>query len=822
MKEGVLTGKQSDRDLSQDRRNVAKHAEREFSCERRSSVKDGGLSGTKSDKDLSIDRRNSVGKSPTERSVVKDGVLSGKTEAWVDSDADRSLHRSNNPGGGGGGAAPQRKVNSSPSASAFRASISGILPKRDRDKEKVIPKAMVEPAAEIERTPSPSRRPDPSQAAKEDETDDDVDSDAESESEITHHGSGSGVPPEMRQAVFQKPLKKRRGKRVSICIAKCRSSLCVVRLASERLHWRDVERDTSDVSVVWLEHTDSRSTISPYQVVSKIEGMLSACRKAELAASLRAMQESYPTDYAFCPRTWILSASVPEEALDLERTMAQKRGWTYICKPTAGSQGKGVRLVKHFNELRGPLKDAFGDGTDGCHRRLHDFVVQRYVSKPLLIDGFKFDCRCYVVVTSVVPLRGYLFEEGLARFCTTKYRLPKGRNLSNACMHLTNFAVNKHSDKFSTARSHDEGSKRSMSSVFARIEADGGPTVKQLWGEIRVIAERTLLAIRPSLVEHFAQGEHGALHPAGPKGFHVLGFDVMFNQSFQPFLLELNANSSMSIVQPAATPEEHDADAGAGVTANQISELDLAVKEELICQTLLVVDPLPHGVAMRGKAAWMAELPPGRHVSSGVCPPVDEPLPLGDDGVPVHENCLLRKPRVDHPSRCPAMAPLEFDCHASATYVYAHLLAYRVWRHFAFTPSGNLPLKQGQPPRKYTGLGRAQFRRLCDAVGLVHGAGTAIYCWQNRAASDLFFQRALRDGSSEKGICSSGVGSTGVAASAAHGTGGAGLDFPCFVRRVVFPIGETLAATGKDRNYTPTRADGIESFVERVLLHIEL
>lgn len=47
----------------------------------------------------------------------------------------------------------------------------------------------------------------------------------------------------------------------------------------------------------------------------------------------------------------------------------------------------------------------------------------RYLHKPYLISGSKFDLRIYVYVTSYDPLRIYLFSDGLVRFASCKYVL---------------------------------------------------------------------------------------------------------------------------------------------------------------------------------------------------------------------------------------------------------------------------------------------------------------------------------------------------------------------------------------------------------------
>ena len=72
------------------------------------------------------------------------------------------------------------------------------------------------------------------------------------------------------------------------------------------------------------------------------------------------------------------------------------------------------------------------------------FIVQEYVDKPFLLDGYKFDLRIYVLVTSCDPLRVFIFNDGLVRMSTEKYLPPHENNLVSltlvyftAARHLT-------------------------------------------------------------------------------------------------------------------------------------------------------------------------------------------------------------------------------------------------------------------------------------------------------------------------------------------------------------------------------------------------
>ena len=95
-------------------------------------------------------------------------------------------------------------------------------------------------------------------------------------------------------------------------------------------------------------------------------------------------------------------------------------------KPIGKSRGRGIKVINNLAEL---------NYTD-------NIVVQRYIANPMLIDGYKFDLRVYVLVTNFHPLEAFVYREGFARLSTEKYNMDAS-HIKNTFVHLTNFSVNR-------------------------------------------------------------------------------------------------------------------------------------------------------------------------------------------------------------------------------------------------------------------------------------------------------------------------------------------------------------------------------------------
>uniref|UniRef100_G1NDW0 Tubulin tyrosine ligase like 6 n=1 Tax=Meleagris gallopavo TaxID=9103 RepID=G1NDW0_MELGA len=304
--------------------------------------------------------------------------------------------------------------------------------------------------------------------------------------------------------------------------------------------------ENEDWTVYWTDYSVSLERVMEmkrFQKINHFPGMIEICRKDLLARNLNRMLKLFPKEYNIFPRTW----SLPADYGDFQAYRRRRKNRTFICKPDSGCQGRGIFITRNPEEIK-----------HGEH-----MICQQYISKPFLIDGFKFDMRIYVLVTSCDPLRIFVYKEGLARFATMRYIDPRRRNLGDTCMHLTNYAINKRNANF--VQDDTMGSKRKLSTLNAWM-VDNSYNTTKLWEDIEDIIIKTLISAHP-VVKHNYQSCFPN-HTTSCACFEILGFDILLDRNLKPWLLEVNHS-------PSFTTDSH---------------LDHEVKDALLFDTINLIN----------------------------------------------------------------------------------------------------------------------------------------------------------------------------------------------------------------------------------------
>ena len=372
----------------------------------------------------------------------------------------------------------------------------------------------------------------------------------------------------------------------------------VIKRSAVSLGWKVIGEGASEKAkrnchVVWVDRSFANDklflSIQPWQRINHFPGMTNICRKARLAQSLEIMKKEFPREFSFFPTTYVLPQSFP-----IFKTLFSSNGrskGTYIIKPDGSAQGKGIFLTRRLEDVE--------NLSTMC-------VAQQYLRNPLLIDKKKFDLRIYVLVTSCAPLRVYLFRDGLVRICTEEYKRPNTSNMDDRCMHLTNYSVNKRSDKYERdergAAPTNQGSKRSISWMLDWLsDKKGAAAANKMWSKIGDICTMTIISILPTLQREYAsvfqkkgsmqsptsnpEEKTNGCHAAKPpeketnvmgksRCFEILGFDIMIDNDLRPSLIEVNHLPSWGTDSPI------DEDVKSRVITQALSAMNINVQDK--------------------------------------------------------------------------------------------------------------------------------------------------------------------------------------------------------------------------------------------------
>ncbi|XP_054828011.1 probable tubulin polyglutamylase TTLL2 [Eublepharis macularius] len=290
------------------------------------------------------------------------------------------------------------------------------------------------------------------------------------------------------------------------------------------IEYDEHEQDKEDWNLYWRNYpfrmTDHRS-IKPWQRLNHHPETIRITRKDYLARHLKRMKGVYGTNlYDFSPAAFIMPNDYIKFITEYtkERQIPGKKPSYWICKPVDRSRGRGILI---FQDIKDFVYDCM-------------VIVQKYVTNPLLISGYKWDLRLYVCVTSFSPLTIYTYEEGLVRFATEKFDL---ESLDNIYAHLTNTSINKFGPSYRKDKDViGSGCKWTFSRFRAYLHSRNVDDV-HLWQRINHIVILTLLAITPSV-------------PLTFNCFELFGFDILVDDKMKPWLLEVNHSPGLRLDCP--------------------------------------------------------------------------------------------------------------------------------------------------------------------------------------------------------------------------------------------------------------------------------
>ncbi|KAI1897190.1 hypothetical protein AGOR_G00080660 [Albula goreensis] len=201
---------------------------------------------------------------------------------------------------------------------------------------------------------------------------------------------------------------------------------------------------------------------------------------------------------------------------NLKRHRVQEEPGQHVDNETCGTvTRKGIFLFRKLKDIMDWKKDGSRTEEQKDEAQVESYVAQRYIENPYLIGGRKFDLRVYVLVTSYIPLKAWLYRDGFARFSSTRFSLS---SLDDQYVHLTNVAVQK------TAPDYDpeKGCKWQMQQLRRYLTAKhGAETVEELFKDIDNIFIRSLQSVQKVIIND----KHC---------FELYGYDILLDQDLKP------------------------------------------------------------------------------------------------------------------------------------------------------------------------------------------------------------------------------------------------------------------------------------------------
>ncbi|XP_078068301.1 putative tubulin polyglutamylase ttll-15 isoform X2 [Mustelus asterias] len=163
--------------------------------------------------------------------------------------------------------------------------------------------------------------------------------------------------------------------------------------------------------------------------------------------------------------------------------------------------------------------------------------LQEFITHPLLIDGRKFDIGVYTILTSIKPLRVYIYEEEvILRFCSQEYYPFDPTNVKKYVV-ADDYIPTWQMPSLQTAYNHMKYSHKQSLNFYLQTH---GHHPEKLWFQIKNAIQELFLMKELELIKY------GANYKSTRNFFELVRFDFVVDEDVKVYLMEVNMSPNLS------------------------------------------------------------------------------------------------------------------------------------------------------------------------------------------------------------------------------------------------------------------------------------
>lgn len=234
---------------------------------------------------------------------------------------------------------------------------------------------------------------------------------------------------------------------------------------------------------------------------------------------------------------------------------AGKKANLWIIKPSWLADGEGVEIFNSFERLdqiletyfehytkpeehrsTGPKKRSYYTRPEAYPLGVDRFVIQKFVEKPMLYKGHKFDIKVFALYTQHREV--YLFSESLVYLAAAPFDIEK----LNKDSHMANLAVSCKSPEFGRAVPGNVISLKALETYLASTYPAPAAGAKEGKGFNK---EKMHESIKKIVTRCFDSTFDILEKQKRCYNFELFSFDLIMDENFKLWLLEVNSGPSL-------------------------------------------------------------------------------------------------------------------------------------------------------------------------------------------------------------------------------------------------------------------------------------